>query len=365
MGRALGTLEELGVELLWFDSMGAKSASICVRTGSSTVVVDPGAAAMQPSYPLPPSEKRRLRREAVRAITRCWEEAGVVVVTHYHYDHHIPPGDPDLGDAHRLFLGKTLVLKNPNTYINESQWRRAREFIARVLELAGDRIENHFEQPRQLDFPDPVEELSASMRRDFGDYAPRRRELLEKGRAWFRSLVEKLWSRGPWVSEVELPNLRILWGEGRVLELGGARIRVLGPWFHGIEYDRTGWVTPLVIEVGGRRVFYTSDLMGPQIDDYAYAIARERPRVVIADGPPTYLFPYMLNRVNLRRAVENMVYIVENSGAELVIYDHHLLREKRWRERVSEVFRAARRVGVEVLTAAEYMGRRPLIDTLA
>jgi len=40
------------VYLIWFDSMGAKSSCILVDTPDIKILVDPGAAAMQPSYPL-------------------------------------------------------------------------------------------------------------------------------------------------------------------------------------------------------------------------------------------------------------------------------------------------------------------------
>jgi len=328
------------------------------------VVIDPGAAAMQPSYPLPPAEKRELRRRAVRKITECWRRASVVVVTHYHYDHHILPDDPDLSSPRCLFENKLLILKSPNTYINESQWNRSRLFIKKVLELFGADVSSYLEEPRRSDFPDPLDELVHATQRDFGDYTARRLELLEKGRRWFKNLVRKLWGSEPWVKEIDLGNIKIVWGEGRILELGDTRLRVLGPWFHGIEYDRTGWVTPLLVEKKGGVIFFTSDLMGPQIEDYAYTIADLKPRVLVADGPPTYLFPYMLNRVNLRRAVENMIYILENAAPQLVVYDHHLLRERRWRSRVEEVFRTAEKIGTAIMTAAEVLGKRPLIDQL-
>jgi len=328
------------------------------------VVIDPGAAAMQPSYPLPPDEKRMLRRRAIQRILECWKRASVVIVTHYHYDHHVLPSDPELPSPRELFEGKLLVLKNPNSYINESQWNRSRLFIGKVLELFGANISSYLVEPEKNDFPDPLTELVHASERNFGDYTPRRLELLEKGRRWFRNLVEKLWGSKPWVKEIDLGSTKIVWGEGKALELGDTKLRVLGPWFHGIEYDRTGWVTPIFVEKRSTRIFFTSDLMGPQIEDYAYTIADLKPRVVIADGPPTYLFPYMLNRVNLRRAVENMIYILENTVPELVVYDHHLLRERRWRSRVEEVFRIAKKVGTAVMTAAEVLGKKPLIDQL-
>jgi len=364
--RCPAVLDELGLGIVWFDSMGAKSA--CVTACWGKVVIDPGAAEMQPSYPLSASEKRRLRKLAVEAITRACSRAEIVVVTHYHYDHHILPSDEDLRpmDPRTLFLnGKKLFLKNPNSYINESQWHRARRFLSELLSLASDSLSSYLMEPASTDFEDPVEALSIALSRDFGSYQRRREELLRKGRQWFEKL-KRLWSTGPWIrSGIELSDgTRISWGEGSVIELGSCRIEILGPWFHGIEYDRTGWVTPVVIETPRGAVFYTSDLMGPAIEDYAYEIARRKPRVVVADGPPTYLFPYMLNRVNLERAIDNAIHILESGGPEVMIYDHHLLRERRWRKRVERLFDAARKLGVELVTAAECLGSPPLIDTL-
>ncbi len=357
-------LEELGIELVWFDSMGAKSA--CVTACRGLVVIDPGSAEMQPSYPLPSSEKRALRRKAMERIGEACKKARVIIVTHYHYDHHALPSDGDVDDPRAWFLGgKLLLLKNPNTYINESQWHRARKFLEELLALSGDSLGRHLVEPRETEFRDPVEELRIATSRDFGSYQRRREELLRKGREWFEKLA-RLWGSEKWVEEgIELGDgTKILWAEGKSIQLPECTIEILGPWFHGIEYDRTGWVTPVVIKTPRGVAFYTSDLMGPAIEDYAYEIARLRPRVVVADGPPTYLFPYMLNRINLERAVSNAAYIIEVAQPELFIYDHHLLREKRWRKRVERVFEVAKRVGTAVLTAAECLGLKPLIDTL-
>ncbi len=365
MAEAAGCREllgRLGVRLVWYDSLGAKSACVAVRG----VLIDPGAAAMQPSYPLPEAEKRRLRREAVRRVLEASSAAEAVVVTHYHYDHHLRPGDPDAGPATPYDRARLLVLKSPAAYINESQWGRARELVEALLRRRGLDPRDYLEEPGGEEYPDPVDGLRTALSRSFGDYEPRRRELLRRGREWFRRLSSE-WARRPRFRErVDLPGgARLVLSDTYAFEASGVRVRLLGPHFHGVEYDRTGWVVPVLIEVGGSRVLYTSDLMGPIIEDYAEEVVRLRPRILLADGPPTYLYPYMLNRVNLMRAVENMVYILESCrGLELVIYDHHLLRERRWRERVAPVLEASRRTGVPVLTAAECLGSRPLVDQL-
>ena len=75
----------------------------------------------------------------------------------------------------------------------------------------------------------------------------------------------------------------------------------------------------------------------------------------------TYMLGYMLNRINLRRAIENARRIVEEVDFDLMIYDHHLPREPRFRERTSIIWRTAEDLNKKVLTAAEYLGRKPVV----
>ncbi len=357
-------LEKAGVRLVWFDSLGAKSSSIMVKR----VLVDPGAAVMQPSFPLDREEKKMLRRKAVEALEEAARKAEMVIITHYHYDHHLKVHDADLSQPGSIYrYARLLVLKNPNKYINESQWGRARSLLSDLLRLHGLSLRDYQVEPVQEDYPDPVEQLVEAHSRNYGDYGERRRELLEKGREWFKRLV-RLWNRGPWVrEEIVLPTgQRILLTDVFSGECCSVEIRMLGPRFHGVEYDRTGWVTPVLLTSNGYRILFTSDLMGPIIEDYAAEIEKLKPHILILDGPPTYLYPYMFNRINLERAVENAIRVLENTRSlQLVVYDHHLLRDTRWREHVRKVFEAAKKTETPVLTAAECLGQEPLADRLA
>ena len=354
-------LDSIGVKLLWFDSLGAKSSCFRISTKSGDILVDPGAAIMQPSYPLTREEKYELRRRAVEYIKPFLEKSKIVVITHYHYDHYMLPRDRDIGDT--PYQGKLLVVKNPNTFINLSQWKRSRVFLSMLLERENMSLRDITIEPSQLDCSDPVEELEVA-RESRRKYQNRDWEkLLSNGRKWFQRLC-RTWSRSEWVREVDLPsNTRVVWGDSRELVLGDTTIRILEPWFHGGEYERTGWVTPLLVEKSSKKLFYSSDLMGPVVEDYAVYIVREKPDILILDGPPTYLFPYMVGRVDIERAISNLEFIIENNP-QLIVYDHHLLREKKWREYISDILRIAERQGVVLATAAEILGRKPLIDTL-
>lgn len=357
-------LHETGLHLIWFDSMGAKSSCIAVEINNQYILIDPGAAAMQPSYPLPSEEKRLLRKKAVDRIREYSISSEIIIITHYHYDHHILPDDRDLS-GENIYGGKTIYIKNPNEYINNSQWSRARLFLEKLLSLYGYKLDDFLEKPMKRKYRDPLYDLRYIHNRDYGDYSRRRKELLRKGREWFFKLTD-LWKNNPWIKDniVLSNNTRILWGEGRRFKKRGVEVNIWKPFFHGIEYDRTGWVTPVSIETRGYRVIYSSDLMGPIIEDYAYIIADYSPDIIILDGPPTYLFPYMFNRINLNRAIDNLKTIID-SRPILIIYDHHLLRDINWRKYLKNVFEYAAKNKVKLLTASEVYGEKPLIDKIA
>ncbi len=312
---------------------------------------------MHPSYPLSEDKKMGLRSKAIEKIVRAVSHSKAVIVTHYHFDHYLTEDKADPS----VYLGRRLILKDPNKYINESQRRRANQLLTSIARSAG--IELKVQSPSESEFPDPVCRFIETTSKTFGGLPKRRKELLLRGKRWFRALSRK-WSSWPWFSEIRSADLIVEWGDNRRFDLGGVTVRLFPPWFHGAEYDRTGWVIPLEVSYRGRKVFYTSDLMGPLIEDYAMKICDLRPDILIADGPPTYLFPFILNKVNLRRAVDNMVQILREASPDVVVYDHHLLREKKWRIRVSEVLKAAKREGIPLITVAEALGSKPVIDCL-
>jgi hypothetical protein len=344
----LGPLE---VQLLWFDSLGAKSSSFLVNTPDLRLLVDPGVAEMQPSYPLPLSERLRLRSKAFKRIVSAADRADWIFISHYHYDHHtLPEAAPN------LYKGKLIWVKDPNLWINASQWERARLFLS---QLSGD-LKPHLRKPVRLKLSDPLADLPLARAHDYGDYQARKEELLSKGRRWFDSLL-KDWLKNPWVSEFQTEAVEVRFADGKEVKKGRTRLRFTPPLFHGVEFARVGWVVGLVVEYGAHKILYTSDLQGPQIEDYAHWIIAEDPELLILDGPATYLFGYLLNRVNLNRAIQNLCTILEQISSKIIIYDHHNLREPRYQERLARVYEVAKRYKKRLLTAAELCGEEPLV----
>lgn len=335
--------------------MGAKSSSVIVRCSSVNVLIDAGAAVMHRGFPAPTEAKRRWLSEAREALIKSAKEADVVTITHYHYDHFT-----DFDE--RIYRGKTLLAKNPNCYINDSQRGRAERFYKRMVKTLGLDVELKG-GPSGLspsDYEDPLNWLRES--RVLSSSSSEVLDKLRRGEEWFRDRARN-WSRLPQLKEIESDAVRVRWADGREFEFGGVKVKFSKPLFHGEEYSRVGWVTYVVVREGNWCLLHTSDLDGPIIEDYAYMIIKEKPNVLIVDGPPTYLLGYKLSQDSLERAVSNMETILNEAQNELdlVIYDHHLTREPGFRKKTMRVWSLATRLGIRMLTVAELLGMTPAV----
>lgn len=347
-------MKKIKFQPIWFDSLGAKSACTLVKTPDISVLIDPGVAVLQPSFPASWEEKLRWAEEAVSLIEKASEEADVIVISHYHYDHFT---DFDK----KLYEGKLILAKDCNEYVNDSQRKRAERFYSSLYGTFGKvKLNDLLEERKEKSYPDPLNFLPQARSKDYKDYSDRKRELLRKGKKWFSKRVEN-WNKLKLVPEMKFDKCEVRWADGREFRFGKTRIWFTRPLFHGIEYARVGWVISTIIAFEDEKIIHSSDLEGPVIEDHSEWIINENPNVLIIDGPSTYLIPFMLNLINLRRAVENMCRIIKETDSELILYDHHLLREKLFRKRVKEVYQVAEEENKKVITAAEYLRKMPVV----
>lgn len=119
----------LTVKPLAFDSFGVRSMATFVETDDVAVLIDPGASLAPIRYGLPPHPIEEQR------LNECWTDikahaarSDILIVTHYHYDHHDP-------DEPEIYAGKVLYLKHPTEKINKSQAGRAAHFLAQLDEF--------------------------------------------------------------------------------------------------------------------------------------------------------------------------------------------------------------------------------------
>ncbi|MEX2723725.1 MAG: hypothetical protein Q6366_013685 [Candidatus Freyarchaeota archaeon] len=111
---------------LAFESLGTRSMATLVETVDCRIVIDPGVALGPWRYGLRPHELELER------LTQHWREikthsqnSDVLIITHYHYDHH-NPREP------QIFRDKIVLLKHPEKNINFSQKRRSAYFLKQI-----------------------------------------------------------------------------------------------------------------------------------------------------------------------------------------------------------------------------------------
>lgn len=111
------------------DSMGTRSMATFVETESCKVVIDPGVALGPFRYGLEPHPLEENRMNVHwKNIKSHVKKADVLIVTHYHYDHHDP-------DEPAIYKNKILLTKHPKKNINKSQKKRAAFFLQQLGDL--------------------------------------------------------------------------------------------------------------------------------------------------------------------------------------------------------------------------------------
>jgi predicted metallo-beta-lactamase superfamily hydrolase len=97
-----------------------------VETKDCSIFIDPSVRLAPKRYGRPPHrlEKER-KREHWKEIKEYVKKSKVLIVTHYHFDHHNP-------DAPSIYRGKTVLLKDNQENINRNQKLRAKRFIRKL-----------------------------------------------------------------------------------------------------------------------------------------------------------------------------------------------------------------------------------------
>jgi hypothetical protein len=273
------------IEYIAFDSFGIKSSCIKLMTDDIVITIDPGIAEETGSFPLPWHTKLGLVAKYQRAIARACADSDVIIISHYHYDHHIPQRE--------LYKDKILLIKDPKKSINKSQTDRAAHFLDQIG-------------------------------------------------------VRKA------AKEIHI-------ADGKTFRFGRTRISFSGPLWHGIPGTNLGFVLASEIADSERTLIHSSDIDGPVIEQYAEAIIKRNPDILILDGAPTYLLGYIHAYYNMARAIFNLVRIIERTDTDPIVLDHHVVRDYRYPELYKVAFDAAKERGIRLCTAAELLGRKPAV----
>ncbi len=121
---------EMKIELVAFDSMGARSMCTYIEMGDVRITIDPAVAVGEMRFNLGPHPKEKERMEQLaEKIKQRAMASEIIVISHYHYDHHDPGDTVPL----EIYSGKTVLIKDPKNRINSSQCDfRAPLFLAMI-----------------------------------------------------------------------------------------------------------------------------------------------------------------------------------------------------------------------------------------
>jgi predicted metallo-beta-lactamase superfamily hydrolase len=86
-------------------------------------------------------------------------------------------------------------------------------------------------------------------------------------------------------------------------------------------------------------------------------ILSEEPDTLYLDGPLTYMLGQGFSLADLRRSIGNINRLLEMPKLRTLILDHHLLRDRNWKDELREVYAKAEAVGKKVVTMAGFLGR--------
>ena len=283
-------MQAFRVTPIGFESYGVRSMCTFVETQDVRVLIDAGVA-LGPRFGKLPHPREYKARDQCRAKIREFAgKADVIVVSHYHNDHHTPNYTETvwLGssaeESELIYRNKTVLAKDIRNSINFSQRRRGWMFQRFVKRIGGK-------------------------------------------------------------CEV---------ADGRTFEFGATKVRISQPVPHGGEQSELGWVIMTMIESEGDVFLHASDVQGPMVKQTARLILKEDPDLLILGGPPAYLEGVKVDKITIRRGMENAARIA--GKIPITVFEHHLLRSEDWRNRAEFVFAAGKEAGHRVVTAAEYAG---------
>ena len=172
----------------------------------------------------------------------------------------------------------------------------------------------------------------------------------------FKSRINFSQRRRGWLFRKKAGSLsaRLEYVDGRSFHFGRTIIRFSPPVFHGREDSELGWVLMTVIEYEGEKVLYAPDVQGPICEETLRMILSESADLAIIGGPPLYLADFRISKEMISKALENIAAITRH--VPVTILDHHVLREKKWREILQQVIDESSSIGHSLITAAEYAG---------
>jgi predicted metallo-beta-lactamase superfamily hydrolase len=288
-------LKHISLVPLAAESLGVRSMCTYVETPDVKMLLDAGVSLGPSRFGLPPHpEEFKAIDVCRRKIEEAAEKAEIITLSHYHFDHHTPSYEDWL-----------------------CNWTEATETARQIYEGKMVLIKN------------PREKINFSQRR----------------RGW---MFQK--TGGKYAEKLEV-------ADGKSFIFGKSiKVGFSEPVFHGSENSGLGWVLMTTIQYQDDKFLFAPDVQGPMCSYTLELILEEKPQAIMIGGPPLYLAGFRVKEKNIQKGLKNLEKIVET--VPLTILEHHVLRDKDWREKTKNVFEKAHECGHIIVTAAEFLGEK-------
>ena len=148
-------------------------------------------------------------------------------------------------------------------------------------------------------------------------------------------------------------NCNLIYSDNSKHKIGQTELTFSPPVFHGPDKIRLGYVIMTTIEDGERKLLHASDVQGPVTKKAKDYIIKQKPDLLILDGPPTNMLGFRFSKKNLQLASKNLLEIIKKTECEILL-DHHLLRDIKYKEAFSKPYKIG---GKRLKTFAEYLGK--------
>jgi predicted metallo-beta-lactamase superfamily hydrolase len=242
-------LGQIKVKPLASESFGVRSMCTFVETPDVKVLLDAGVSLCPYRFGLPPhpiefQTINRLRK----AVAEAAEQADIVTISHYHFDHHTPSYTDwlvnwtETGEtARQIYQNKTVIMKNPRENINASQ----------------------------------------------------------RQRAW---MFQK--TGGKYAAKLET-------ADGNIFTYGGTVLRFSEAVSHGPEDSLLGWVVMATVERDGESFMFAPDVQGPMSARVVELMLAAKPQVLMVGGPPFYLGGFKVDELDLQLGLRHLESLAE------------------------------------------------------
>ena len=142
---------------------------------------------------------------------------------------------------------------------------------------------------------------------------------------------------------------KIEWADDRSFKFNDTKVTYSPPLPHGPMDSRLGYVLATIVEYSDDRFMFAPDVQGPIVQDTLQYILSVAPDLLIVGGPPIYLSMFS----NKEREIARNSLIVLASTIPTLVIDHHLMRDKSWKEWMFPVLNSSEKTDNKVLTMAE------------